>query len=247
MEGNMRRVLVVSAALLAGALASATPAAAHRGKSPKTCNGNVSGVTINANVAVPAGGACHLTDVTVKGDVKVLGSAYFQATDSSVRGDITGRRAQTLFVEGGSKVRGDVIASRSAQVFLFASTIGGRIHVDRTSDTVDVCGNTVRGDIAVRRSGRDILVGDPLAVDCAGNVVRRGDVAIEDNAVDVELTVRGNTISRGDLTVRRNGGPAAKVVESNVGGGRLDCRGNAQSFTAAQNTGWDRITGQCKP
>jgi hypothetical protein len=63
----------------------------------------------------------------------------------------------------------------------------------------------------------------------------------------VELTVRGNTISRGDLTVRRNGGPAAKIVEGNAGGGRLDCKSNALPFSAAQNTGWDRVTGQCKP
>jgi hypothetical protein len=240
----MRRVLVLSATVVAGLLAGASPAAAH-GK--RICNGDRSGVTINGNVTVPAGGACHLTGSTVRGDVKALGGAYFQATDTTVRGDVKGRRARTLLIEGGSTVRGDVTTDRTDKVFVFASTIGGRIDVQRANQKVNVCGNTVRGDIVVERSTRDILVGDPLAVDCPGNVVRRGDVEIADNVVDVELVVRGNTISRGDLSFKRNSGPAAKFVEGNAGGGRLDCKGNNQPFTAAQNTGWDRLTGQCKP
>src|SRR5207248_453395 len=110
MEGNMRRLLVLSATAVAGVLALASPAAAHRGDdSAVVCNGDANGLTINGNVTVPAGGACHLTGSTVRGDVKALGGAYFQASDTTVRGDVRGRRAQTLFIEGGSTVRGDVI------------------------------------------------------------------------------------------------------------------------------------------
>jgi hypothetical protein len=105
----------------------------------------------------------------------------------------------------------------------------------------------VQGNINVERSGRDILVGDPLADGCPGNVVKRGDIEVEDNFTDVELVVRGNNIWRGDLDVKRNEGPSAKFVQNNEGGGRLDCRGNDAPFTASGNTGWDRMKGQCAP
>ena len=55
MEGNMRRVLVLSAALMAGVLASALLVAAQRGKAAKICNGNAAGITINAKLTVPGG------------------------------------------------------------------------------------------------------------------------------------------------------------------------------------------------
>jgi hypothetical protein len=108
-----------------------------------------------------------------------------------------------------------------------------------------VCGITVQGGIEVEDSGRDILVGDPLADDCAGNVVKRGDVVIEDNDTDVELVVRGNTIKRGDLKVRHNTGSADKFVQDNVGGDDLSCKGNTANFTVSGNTGWDKRLGQC--
>jgi len=245
----MRRQLVLSATALAAVLAITSPAAAHSNRDGATvvCNGSATGLTINGDVSVPAGGACRLTDSTVRGDVKASNGAYFQASGTTIRGDVKGRRAQTLFIEGGSSVRGDLVGDRTSQVFVFGSGIWGRIDVQRADDKVNVCGNTVRGDIVVEESGRDILIGDPLALDCPGNVVKRGDIEIEDNFVDVELVIRGNTISRGDLDVKRNDGPAGKFVQNNAGGGKLDCRSNDTPFTASANTGWNRIAGQCKP
>jgi hypothetical protein len=201
---------------------------------------------VKRDLIVPAGAVCLLTRVTVRGDVTVRAGGFLQATHTTVRGDARGRRAQTLFFDAGSKVYGNLVADRTAQVFLFESRVEGRIDVRQASGKVNVCGNTVRGDIHVsKRSGPDILVGDPLAIDCPGNVVKRGDIVLEDNATDVELIVRGNTLGHGDLEVRRNGGPSAKFVENNNGKGRLVCVGNAASFTASGNTGWARLLGQC--
>jgi hypothetical protein len=239
----MRRLLGLSAMVLTGMLAAASPGAANA--RTVVCDDVVTGLTVRGDVTVPAGGSCRLVNSTVRGDVKVRRDGYFQATNTTVRGDVSGKRAQTIFLEGGSAVRGDVEGDRTAQVFVFASRVGGEIDIVRATSKVNVCGNTVRGSIEVEKSGPDILVGDPLALDCPGNVVKRGDIEVQDNVTDVELVIRGNTINRGNLEVRRNAGPSGKFVEDNKGGVKLDCRGNSQPFKASGNNGWRKRQGQC--
>ena len=239
----MKRLLLLSGLVLTGVLAMASGAQAH--DDGAECNGTATGLTIKGDLSVPSGGSCQLIDSVVRGDVKVRGGGYFQATNTTVRGDVKAKRAQTIFIEGGSTVKGNVEADRTSQIFLFASTVAGGIDVSRADDRVNVCGMTVQGDIDVERSGRDILIGDPHAVDCAGNVVKRGDISVEDNFTDVELVVSGNTIKKGDLEVKRNSGPSGKFVQDNVGGDRLSCSGNSPLFTASGNTGWHKKSGQC--
>jgi hypothetical protein len=239
----VRRLPALSGVVLIALLAIAPGADARRAAQ---CNRTVTGVTVKGDMVVPAGGACRLKRVTVRGDLTVRAGGFVHATHTTVRGDARGRRAETLFFDGGSRVKGNVVGDSTAQVFVFASTVGGRIDVRQASGKVNVCGNTVRGDIHIsKRSGPDILVGDPLAIDCPGNLVKRGDIVLEDNATDVELVVRGNTLVRGDLEIRRNGGPSAKIVQSNKGKGRLLCMGNAMPFAAAANSGWANLLGQC--
>jgi hypothetical protein len=221
------------------------PAAQAHDNDAAECNGTATGLKINGDLTIPAGGACNLIDSTVRGDVKVRSDGYFEASNTTIRGDLKSRRAQTIYVWGGSTVKGNVVGDKTAQVFVFGSTIAGRIDVTRASQQVNVCGNTVQGDIEVEKSSRDILVGDPAAVDCPGNVVKRGDVEIEDNVTDIELVVSGNTLLRGDLEVLRNGGTSVKLVQGNTGGDDLICKGNATPFAASGNTGWDRQIGQC--
>jgi hypothetical protein len=239
----VKRLLLLSGMILAGVLATASSAQAR--SDAAECNGTATGITIKGDLSVPSGGACRLIDSTVRGDVKVRGGAYFQATNTTVRGNVRGKRAQTIFIEGGSTVKGNVKADRTSQVFLFDSTIRGWIGISRADATVNVCGMTVQGYIEVERSGRDILIGDPLAVGCAGNLVKRGNIEVKDNFTDVELVIRGNTIKRGDLEVKRNSGRSGKFVEGNIGGNVLICKGNDTPFTASGNTGWDKKSGQC--
>jgi hypothetical protein len=231
--------------VLTGVLAMASSAQARDGDAAAECNGSATGMTIRGDLIVPWGGTCQLIDSTVRGDVKVRGDGYFQATNTTIRGDVYAKRSQTVFIEKGSSVRGNIGTDRVSQVFLFDSTSNGNIDVSRADSKVHVCGMTVQGGIEVERSARDILIGDPLAVDCAGNLVKRGDISVEDNFTDVELIVRGNTIKRGDLQVKRNSGPSDKIVEGNVGGDVLSCKGNETPFTASGNTGWDKKFGQC--
>jgi hypothetical protein len=244
MEGYLvRRLPVLSGLVLTVLMAIAPGAEARRAVQ---CNRTVKSVTVKSDLIVPAGGACRLVRVTVRGDIQVRAGGFLQATHTTVRGSAEGRRAQTLFFDGRSRVTGNVVGDRTGQVFVFASTVEGRIDVRQAAGKVNICGNTVRGDIHIaKRSGPDILVGDPLAIDCPGNRVTRGDILLEDNATDVELVVRGNTLKRGDLQLRRNGGPSAKAVQDNTGTGRLVCLGNAAPFTVSGNSGWASSLGQC--
>jgi hypothetical protein len=239
----VRRLLTLSCLSLAGLM---TIASAAEARGAVRCSKTMTGRTVRGDLTVPAGGACRLIDSTVRGDVKVRAGGFLQATHTIVRGSARGRRAQTLFFENRSKVTGNVVGDRTSQVFVFETTVGGRIDVSRAAGKVNICGSTVRGDIEIfDRSGPDILVGDPLAIGCSGNVVKRGNIEVVDSVTDIELVVRGNTLGRGDLIVRRNGGPSAKFVQDNRGGDDLVCQGNAAPFTVSGNTGWDSLLGQC--
>ena len=239
----MKRLLLLSGIVLTAMLAIASSAQAS--DDAAECDGSATGLTIKGDLVVPSGASCQLTNSTVRGDVKVRTGAYFEATGTTVRGDVYAKRAQTVFIDGGSNVRGNIGAERTSQVFLFDSETNGNIEVERASDRVHVCGMEVQGGIEVEDSGRDILIGDPLAIDCAGNLVKRGSIVVEDNFTDVELIVRGNTIRKGDLVVKRNEGPSDKFVEDNVGGDTLYCKGNDSPFAASGNTGWDEARRQC--
>lgn len=208
-----------------------------------TCTGTRTGARFDDNLIIPEGAACTLVDSTVRGNVVLRGTAYFQATGTNIRGNIAAADAQTIFVDTGSSVDGNIQADRTAQVHVFGATIAGNVEVRAASDAVMLCSSTVRGNISISASGRDILVGDPLTVDCAGNTVR-GNVVVERSETDVELMVRGNTID-GNLTVSGNQGSSAKAVESNRGRGNLECRDNGAPFTGGQNVGWAQATGQC--
>jgi hypothetical protein len=235
----MRALGLVAAAMVA-VLAIASPAAARDLK----CNGVYKGKTYD-DVTVPRGGACTLTGARVRGDVKALKGAYLQTTGTIIRGDVEGRAAQTIFIDTGSKVGGSVEAVKAVQFYVFNSTVGEDVEPERTGEAVQICGNTVRkGNIEVRRSGTDVLIGDPLAVGCRGNVVKRGDIKVRNNFSLVEFVVRGNTIMRGDLQVMNNTGPTPKFVQDNLGIGRIVCRGNSL-LTASGNMGWSQRLDQC--
>jgi hypothetical protein len=238
----MRKLFVLPGAALIALLALTSPAAAHNGT---PCTSEQTGVTI-ANVVVPANGACTLTDSTVTGNVKVKQGAFFQATNTDIAGKVDADRAQTLFIDTDSTVGKDVESEKTAQVFVFNATIGGDLEVERSTEVVQICGTTVeRGDVEVKRSGTDLLIGDPQTEGCAGNTVSQGDVEIERNTAEIEFVVRGNSVSNGDMEVLRNTGTAAKFVEDNTGGDDLECWGNEDPFTASGNTGWQEREGQC--
>ncbi len=213
-----------------------------------TCNSVLVGGTYN-DVTVPEDGICVLDGVTVEGKVKVERNAYLEIDGGSVAKDVKADKALTVYVHDGAVIDHYLEAKQTQQLFAFDSTItDGKLKAEKTPfefGAVYVCGMTVqKGDIEVKKSGSDILIGDPLTQDCTGNSVLDGSVTIEDNRTDVELIVRGNSISK-DLKVKDNKGPSEKAVESNTGGKTLECKGNESPFSASGNTGWTKTKYQC--
>jgi hypothetical protein len=248
-EGSKMKFLGLVAVCVTALLTVVSPAAA---RSEFRCNGVFKGKSYG-DVVVPRGAACTLVDSKVAGNVRALKGSYFQATNTAIRGDVEGQDVQTIFLDAGSRVA-SVESVGAAQFFVFNSTVMEDIEPERTRETVQICGNTVRrGNIEVRRSGphnglsqhpgTDILIGDPQAEGCRGNVVKRGDIKVTRNFADIEFVIRGNVVRKGDLQVYKNTGPVPKVIDGNIGGDRLTCREN-KSPSASANTGWNKL-GQC--
>lgn len=239
----MHRQLVVLGVTLLALSAMAAPAAAATTECNSTSD--ITGATFD-DVVVPRDGRCVLINSTVTGDVRVKRGAYFQATNTDIAGKVSADDALTLFIDTDSTVGRSVRADDTAEVFIFNATIGKGIDVDDSTAVVQICGTTVtKGDVEVRDSSFDILIGDPQAEGCAGNTIAGGDLELRRNIAEVEFVVRGNTIA-GDLEVNHNRGSAAKFVEDNTGGDELECFGNEDPFTASGNTGFNDVKAQCR-
>ncbi len=239
----MRKVVVLPVVALVAVLALASPAAAHN---KFRCESTLTGVTVD-NVVVPRDASCILVDSTVNGNVSVGKNAFFQATNTAIGGKVRADRALGVFIDSDSSVGRSVRTDDTPQVFIFNATVNGDVEVDDTAEVVQICGTTVsNGDVEVKHSGTDILIGDPETEGCAGNTVSKGDIEVERNFADVEFVVRGNTVSAGDLEVNHNRGPVEKFVQDNTGGDELECFGNSDPFTASRNTGWAKKKGQCR-
>jgi len=237
----MRKLFVLCVVALVALLSAAAPASA---KHKFTCDSEQTGVTVR-DVFVPPAGSCTLIDSVVTGKVHVSRNAFFQADGTEIAGKVRADRSLTVFLNTGTTVGGSMKTYKTTQVFVFNAAVRGDLDVDRTAEVVQVCGTTVEhGDLEVERSGTDLLIGDPLAQDCAGNTVARGDIEIERNFTDVEFVVRGNTVGD-DLEVNRNSGPVEKFVQDNTGGDELECERNEDPFTASGNTGFREIEDQC--
>jgi hypothetical protein len=202
------------------------------------CSGELTGVTVR-NVTVSSGGSCTLHDSEVTGSVSAADASYFKADHSRIAGDVAGTHAQTLFLDRGTQLQGNLRASRVAQVFVFSSHVRKNVKVDRATDQVFICASTVeRGSIAVLRSSRNIVIGDPKRGGCGGNSVRRGDMSVLRNRTDVQLVISGNRFPKGNLIVSGNTGSSSKIVQGNSGGKRIACQSNAGSFRAVNNRRW---------
>jgi hypothetical protein len=212
---------------------------------PTECNGTLTGQTIPDDLVVPENGACTLVNSSVGDDVKVGKDAFFQATGSRIGGDVRASNAQTVFIDTGTTIGDDLRAYGTPQVFVFSASVGDRLLVTGSDDKVQICGSTLNGRSTVANSGRDILIGDPQALDCAGNTIANGhSLTVADNFTDVEFVIRGNTFQGGDLRVLGNEGAVEKFVQDNTGGDQLECSGNDDPFTATGNT-FASEDGQC--
>lgn len=213
-----------------------------------SCDGTFTGITVR-DVVVGPSDVCLLTNSVIRGDVRVQSNGDFEAGNTSIRGDVEGNQALTIYLYDGSNVGGQLETWDTAQVFAFNSAVGDGLSVIGSTDQVFLCNNTVGRGIAVLRSGPDILVGDHLDPNCAGNVVEWGNIVVSQNATYVELVVGDNSVMNGSMFVTGNTGTpvftSGESVLGNQGRGALFCFGNVAPFVGSPNPGWFRYAGQC--
>ena len=212
---------------------------------PTECNSGDTPVVVAVpgDLVVPANGVCVITGSTVGGNVFVGKGGYFQSSNSEIAGDVRTNRSNGLFLDVGTTVGDEVDADNTFTVDVFGSRVGDDIEVERSSVHVHICGNLVGDDIEVSGSGPEVQVGDP-AQDCGANTVG-DDIEVERNNLPAGfgvLAVRGNTVAD-DLEVNFNRGGGEKLVTDNIGGDRLECRGNEQPFVGAPNAGFTTVEG----
>jgi hypothetical protein len=132
-------------------------------------------------------------------------------------------------------VTGSVTLDGTFQLFVYETKVRGTVMVDNAVAPgfghIQVCDSTA-GQIEVRGSGPDVLIGDPQG-GCGGNRVT-GDVVVEGNNTMSELQVTGNNIT-GSLKVVHNTGPSPKHVANNTVSGEVEILGNAAPFDSTSN------------
>ena len=201
---------------------------------PTTCTGALAHATTN-DMSVPSGAICRVSSSTVNGSVTVAAGAYFEASATRIYGNIQATGALTVFLHDGTYVSGSMLVDTTSQFFLYKTTIAGAVRITNAMAPgfghVQVCDSTL-GQVEIRGSGPDILVGDPNG-GCPGNTVQK-NLVVSGNTALSEIQISGNHVV-GSLTVTGNSGPAAKRVTSNVVQGAVDVSNNALPIVAENN------------
>jgi hypothetical protein len=204
-------------------------------------------LTINATGAVPpSGNACN--------------GAYQGGTFS---GNITVAPNQVCEIDGGV-VNGHVMSTGGIVILLKGTIVTGNVDISGTATgsgatlSHQVCGATVKGNLAIQNDGNAITVGGTNcgATAVGGNLQVQSDsgaVSITSTSVDGNLMVQGNTSTvllsgntvGGDMQVQNNTDAATNATQvlNNQVTKNLLCSGNT-SITGQGNTAKSK-QGQC--
>lgn len=227
---NFFRVLAAVLALALAALLSAVVMAltAPPAKADNTeCMGALTGTF--DSIVVPKGETCLLTNSIVKGNVRVLENSQLQARDNTIRGNVKGKKADTVDLQSLDPAVPDVVK--------------GNIHIKKGNDLALVCGQTLpSGDIRIEKFGPEadgVGVGDdefcPVEGGGGGNILEKGNIRVEDNAVSGNLGVDQNQVE-GSVRVLKNTGTGNKTVAFNTVSKNLQCKDNDPPFLSLANT-----------
>ena len=196
-----------------------------------TCIGSLTG--FHDDVVVPEGASCTILNAQIKGNVKALPGS-------------------TLIMSGGTTVGGNIDSDKaeSTQIFGAGNVVRGNIQVKEGGNGVQgvsVCGVRLPdGNIEIEKMFGGIFVGGSgCAAFGGGNILRNGDIKVEENFVTATfgLTIGQNRVDQ--LQVFKNKGPGAKTVVGNTVRQNLQCKKNQAPFVGTPNTARHR-QGQCR-
>jgi IPT/TIG domain len=207
---------LAAAAVAAGALALAAPAAA---KGPGTvCEGPFAGEA--QSIVVPGGATCTLeATAKVTGDVKVEPGGSLADRGASVGGSIKAKNPAGIQIGGSQQ-----------------SVVGKDVDIDGLGGSIlgadnSVCNATIGHDLHVQHAAgtaAPIVVGDPP--DCSAGVEVGHDVHVEGNATHVDVS---QTSAVHDIHVQKN--TVGVVVEETTSGHDLHVQDNSGGVVVSNN------------
>lgn len=128
------------------------------GLSPKLCVGTLGAVTLEGDLAVPAGASCHLNGTTiVTGNLIVGLGSILTATDVSTDGSIRAQGQSSVTVRE-SFIGADVRVSDGGSVELDSNLIDAGVLVESNDGSVIITGNSVIEDIVVRSNTGGVVI-----------------------------------------------------------------------------------------
>jgi hypothetical protein len=266
---------MVAAIVVAGLLASASPALAQD-SNDTVCTGVIGPVTVRGDLYVPPGEVCDLAGTRVLGNTKVDDGAELYAEQATLRGNVTVDPG--AFVDlFESSVGGNVRLNQSLGLSTEDSSIDGNID-SNASDFIDLFGGDIDGNL-VARGGETAVFAE--SVDVGGNLVadRNDYMDLYDSQVNGNFSVRntqsgsifcGNTLNgnpeffgnMGILTIGSpdqacdgnavngniivNNNQAETEISDNDINGNLQCRGNEPPPVGGGNRVGGNAEGQCR-
>jgi hypothetical protein len=204
-------VVLATFALPAGAPAN------EQSASDLSCNGVYTGGTY-ANVTVPSGGSCTLTDVKVLGTTTVLSGANLNLMSSgSIGGSLAVGSQATVYEDTGWVVSGPtaangaadvtldgtvhaVLAQKTTGLYLQFATVNGDLVSNQSNGFGSIYGSTIKGDVVVNASTGDPYLGGAWNINGPGQRIS-GSVIVTNNQVPVDVDtnqIRQNLICTGN-------------------------------------------------
>lgn len=244
----MRKLFALAAALVVVVLVQASPALA---RGTVECTGPMTG-TIDADLLVPNGAFCQLTDARVRGDVTVEPDARLDALRTRIRGSIycsggpsggPSEEERWCDLLEGTVVRGNGIARPGGELHLHGGTIRGNVRAAPNSvflssptDLFPEARGLVGGSVRCRAC----IFLDLVRTIVRGNVYingeREGSFIAEGSRIGGSLLIRrsssgsfsfsvvGSTIRRTFWFVR-NAGPT-EILDNVIGRNLVVARNN---------------------
>jgi|GEM_PF-6958977 len=172
------------------------------------CSSFAAGSTVKADLTVPAGTFCQLSNVTVSGNVSVGNGGYLSETGGSIDGNVESHGGNVLLA---TTTVGGNIDTQQAAVQLRGVSVQGNVQLDHANGLAVVCGSTIGGNLQLQNAAaRADLCGDTVT----------GNVQVHNNSGSVWVTDN----SAGGNVQCTNDSPAAIGNDNTATGGvRGEC------------------------
>lgn len=154
----MKRLLPLLFALIA------FPHARAQGTVTLTCQGNIVGQNVAANLVVPAGAKCFLNDTLITGNVQVQRNAILTVQNANIQGRIETAAGFRRLIVQGSIIGGELRAEGGESFSMNDSQVIGHVRINRNSGPISIDHVTLNRNLECRNN-KVMPTGTGLRVD----------------------------------------------------------------------------------